>query len=152
MDSMRTSYPVAVVGLLLTLLTGCVIFPHGDLVAPSARGRVLDSATLEPVARARVVRRIPRLDRARETCTDAEGQFAFKRDKDLGWVLMVDYAPHRIEYRVEAGGYRPFQTNLYGGGSFYRGTVPHDLGQVLLHRQTEPIEPNGAANESQPGR
>ena len=37
-----------------------------------------------------------------------------------------------IEYAVSAKGYRPFQTNLYGGGDFYHGTLPHALGQIRL--------------------
>lgn len=65
---------------------------------------------------------------------------------------MVDYAANQIHYGIEAGGYRPFETNLYGGGSFYRGTLPHNLGVVLLHRETNEIEITGAVNGSQPFR
>jgi hypothetical protein len=68
-------------------------------------------------------------------CTDQHGEFSFKQDKDLGWLLMVDYAPNQIQYRIEAAGYVPFETNRYGGGSFYRGTLPHDFGVVLLEKQ-----------------
>ena len=124
-----------VLALLPFLLTGCVIFPHGDLQAPPANGTVLDSQTHQPIPQAKVIRRIPRLDRTSVMCTDQHGEFSFKRDKDLGWLLMVDYAPNRIQYRIEAAGYVPFETNRYGGGSFYRGTLPHDFGVVLLEKQ-----------------
>jgi hypothetical protein len=151
-DLMRASFPVAAIGLLPMLLTGCVIFPHGVLMAPPAQGRVLDSESNEPVVNAKVVRRIERLDRSRVTFTDVEGGFAFKKDKDLGWLLMVDYAASQIHYEVDAAGYQPFGTNLYGGGSFYRATLPHDLGVVRLQKQREEIEPDGPANGSQPSR
>lgn len=137
-------------GLLVALLPGCVIFPHGELVAPSAQGRVLHSETQEPVVHAKVTRRIERFDRSRVTFTDEQGCFAFKKDKDLRWLLMVDYAANRIHYQIEAAGYQSFGTNLYGGGSFYPGTLPHDLGVVGLRRQPEKIEPDGTANGSQP--
>lgn len=149
---MRTSFPLIALGLLPTFLTGCVFFPHAELMAPPAQGRVLDSDTLEPVPKAKVVRRIERLDRDRVTFTDSNGAFTFKKDNDLGWLLMVDYAANQIHYRIDSIGYRVFQTNLYGGGSFYRGRLPHDLGVVLLQRQSETIEPDGAANGSQPIR
>jgi hypothetical protein len=125
---------------LPTLVAGCVIFPHGDLMAPPALGKVVDAETLDPLPGAKVVRRIEKLDRNRVTLTDAQGEFAFKRDRDVGWILMVDYAAQRIRYSVEARGYRPFETNLYGGGSFYRGTLTHDLGLVQLHKASERIE------------
>jgi|SRR5690348_16739823 len=148
---MKVSFPLTVL-MLLPTLTGCVIFPHGELVAPPARGRVLDSETLEPVPHSKVVRRIGRLDRNRETFTDGQGDFVFKKDKDLKWLLMVDYAANQIHYRIEAGGYRPFETNLYGGGSFYRGTLPHDIGEVLLQRRSYESEKGGTVNGSQPIR
>lgn len=128
---------MAALGLLPVLLTGCVIFPHGELVAPSAQGTVLDLETREPVVHAKVTRRIERLDRSRVTFTDEEGGFTFEKDKDLGWLLMVDYAANQIHYQIEAAGYQPFGTNLYGGGSLYRGTLPHHLGIVGLQRQEE---------------
>ncbi len=134
---------MAALGLLPMLLTGCVVFPHGDLMAPAAQGRVLDSETQEPVVNAKVVRRIERLDRSRVTFTDRKGRFAFKKDKDLGWLLMVEYAANQIQYQVDAAGYHRFVTNLYGGGSLYRGTLPHDLGLVRLQKQPNEIEPDG---------
>ena len=128
------------------LVTGCVIFPHGELMAPPAQGKVVDSDTLEPLPHAEVVRRIERLDRKRVVFADADGEFSFKKDRDLGWLLMVDYAANRIEYLVKAGGYCSFETNLYGGGSFYRGTLPHDLGVVRLSKTSERIEPDTGGN------
>jgi len=137
----KPPFLLTVFALLLTLNTGCVIFPHGELMAPPAQGRAVDSGTLEPLRHARVVRRIERLDRERVAFTDAQGRFAFKQDRDLGWLLMVDYAANQIQYRIDAIGYRSFETNLYGGGSFYRGRQPHDLGIVPLHRESGRIEP-----------
>lgn len=72
--------------------------------------------------------------------TDGEGAFVFKKDKDLAWVLMVDYAANEIQYRIEASGYQPFETNLYGGGSFYPGSLLHDIGGVLLHRASHEVD------------
>ena len=147
---MKAFFPVAALGLLPMLLTGCVVFPHGDLMAPAARGRVLDSETQAPIVNAKVVRRIERLDRSRVTFTDREGRFAFKKDKDLGWLLMVEYAANQIQYQVDAAGYHRFVTNLYGGGSLYRGTLPHDLGPVRLQKQSNEIEPDDAAPNGNP--
>lgn len=149
-DSMKALFPVAALGLLPMFLTGCVVFPHGDLMAPAAQGRVLNSETQEPVANAKVVRRIERLDRSRVTFTDREGRFAFKKDKDLGWLLMVEYAANQIEYQVDAAGYHRFVTNLYGGGSLYRGTLPHDLGFVWLQKELKGIESDSAAPHGSP--
>jgi hypothetical protein len=133
-DVMKASFRLTMLVLFPALLTGCV-FPHGQLMAPPAQGRVLDSETLEPLPHSKVVRRIERLDRNRVTVTDGKGDFAFKKDTHLRWLLMVDYAPNEIQYRIEAAGYRPFETNLHGGGSLHPGTLPHDFGVVLLHRQ-----------------
>jgi hypothetical protein len=144
--------PVGMTLLVLvpTLLAGCVIFPHGQLVAPPAQGRVLDSETLEPLPHSKVVRRIERMDRTRVTFTDGHGDFAFKKDTHLRWLLVVDYAANEVQYRIEAAGYRPFETNLYGGGSFHPGTLPHDLGAVLLRRKPQPNTQGGPAMGNQP--
>lgn len=117
---------------MLTFLAGCVVFPHGDLAAPPASGFVLDSRTLQPVAMATVTRRIGERRTVQVVHSDRHGRFALKKEKDLGWLLMVDYAANRIHYRIEAPGYDAYETNLFGGGSFARGAVPHDLGAVLL--------------------
>jgi hypothetical protein len=42
---------------------------------------------------------------------------------------MRDFSPWR------SAGYVPLETNQYGGDSFYRGTLPHDFGVVLLEKQ-----------------
>jgi hypothetical protein len=149
---MKGPFRLAVLVLLPTLLTGCVIFPHDQLMAPPAQGKVLDSETLSPLPHSKVVRRIVRLDRNRETFTDGQGDFAFKKDTHLRWIRMVDYAPNEIQYRIEAAGYRPFETNRYGGGNFYPGKLPHDFGVVLLHRLSQEIEQDGPVNGSQPIR
>lgn len=125
-------------GLFQSALTGCVVFPHGELVAPPAQGRVVDAETREPVVESKVTRRIGRSDQRQITFTNRRGDFAFKKAQRLGWLLMVDYGPNQIHYRFEAAGYRSFETNLYGGGSFYRGTLSHDLGIVLLQRTPAP--------------
>jgi hypothetical protein len=123
--------------LLLTFLTGCVIFPHGELVAPPASGQVMDSDGLQPVAQAKIVRHIEAFDRTRVVRSDEHGAFHFKKDSDLCWLLFVCYAASPIQYRVEADGYQPFTTNLYGGGSFSRGRQPHELGQIFIHKTKE---------------
>ena len=143
---MRTPLTLTVLVLLPTLFTGCVLFPHGELMAPPAEGKIVDSETLSPLPHARVVRQIERLNRDRTTCTDAQGDFSFPKDTDLKWLLMVDYAANKILYRVEAGGYRTFETNLYGGGSFSHGSLPHDLGVVRLQKETDKIKTTDAAD------
>ncbi len=117
---------------LATLCCGCVVFPHAVLQAPAAEGTVLDGETRKPVEGAAVTRRIVRLNRKCVTATDAQGRFKFKEDKDCAWLVGVDYAASVIEYRIETATYRLFETNLHGGGSLYRGTMPHSLGIVLL--------------------
>jgi hypothetical protein len=123
--------------LILPVLTGCVIFPHGEWVAPPASGCVLDADNHQPVARAKVTRHIGAFNRKRAVSTDAHGNFDFKKDTDLRWLPFVCYAATPIQYRIEAEGYRPFTTNLYGGGSFAHGRQPHELGQILLQKARE---------------
>ena len=149
MEVMKASSPLTLLVLLPTLLTGCVIFPHSQLIAPPAQGKVLDSETLEPLPHAKVVRRIEKLDNSQMTFTDGKGDFAFKQATRLRWLLMVDYAANKIQYRIEAAGYRHFETNLYGGGSFYSGTLPHDFGAVLMLRQSQENE-SGATRGNLP--
>jgi hypothetical protein len=122
---------------ILLVLTGCVIFPHGEWVAPPASGRVLDGDDHQPVARAKVTRLIEAFDRKRVVSTDAHGNFDFKKETHLRWLPFVCYAATPIHYRIEAEGYRPFITNLYGGGSFSHGRQPHELGQILLQKARE---------------
>jgi hypothetical protein len=122
---------------LLTFVTGCVILPHGELVAPPASGQVLDSDGLRPVAQAKVVRRIEAFDRVHVTLTVGHGAFELKKDTDLRWLPFVCYATTSIEYRIEAAGYRTFMTNLYGGGSFGHGHLPHELGRILIQKVQE---------------
>jgi hypothetical protein len=123
--------------LILPSLTGCVIFPHGEWVAPPSSGQVLDAGDLQPVAQAKVTRHIEAFDRRRVVSTDADGDFDMKKDTDLRWLPFVCYAANPIDYRIEAAGYRPFTTNLYGGGSFIHGRQPHHLGQILLQKTRE---------------
>jgi hypothetical protein len=121
---------------LLCLGSGCVLFPQRGLVAPSASGEVLDSGTLKPVAGAVVVRQITVGDRATTSRTDESGFFQFERQKGLRW-LTGCRAAGPIEYRIVAEGYAHFQTNLYGGGDFYGGSIPHNVGRVLLQREKQ---------------
>lgn len=118
-------------------LAGCVVFPHGELVAPAASGRVLDAQSLRPVRQARVTRRVDAWDRTCVTFTDDRGAFELRKDTDLRWIPFVCYAASAIRYRIDANGYSPFTTNRYGGGSFHRGRSLHDLGQVLLRKNSE---------------
>jgi len=123
--------------LILPALTGCVVFPHGEWVAPPASGQVLDAGDLQPIAQARVTRHIEAFDRERVVSADAHGNFDLKKDSDLRWLPFVCYAATPIDYRIEAAGYRPFTTNLYGGGSFSHGRQPHHLGRILLQKAQE---------------
>jgi len=134
---MKSLHLVSVALGLQTLLSGCVVFPHGELVAPQASGRVLDSETLQPVAHARVTRRIDSLNRTSATLTDDRGAFQFQKDSDLRWIPFVCYAANSIDYQIKAEGYRPFTINLHGGGSFYRGTLAHALGDLLVVRDAQ---------------
>jgi hypothetical protein len=123
--------------LILPALTGCVIFPHAEWVAPPASGQVLDAGDLQPVPHARVIRHIQANDRKQVVSADAHGNFNLKKDTDLRWLPFVCYAAGLIDYRIEAAGYRTFVTNLYGGGSFSLGRQPHDLSQILLQKTRE---------------
>ncbi len=123
---------VACVALLLPV-TGCVPLGHSSLVAPPASGQVVDAETLKPIMRARVTRQIRAVDKASNTTTDDTGSFSFRKRSKWFWFAGCR-AASPVEYRVSADDHRAFQTNLYGGGDFYRGTVPHDLGRILLPR------------------
>jgi len=118
------------------LFTGCIIFPHGEVVAPPAHGRVVDADTLEPVRDAKVVRWIARVDREKQTFTDEQGCFAFAQDKDLAWLLPVEYI-NEIRYRIDAAGHLPFETNLHGG-------QVHDLDLILLLREGGEMKAGGS--------
>lgn len=133
---MKQSVQLLAVSALM-FQTGCVIFPHGGLVAPPASGQVMDSASLRPLAHAKVERHIQMVDRSRVVTTDPQGRFTLKKDTDLRWIPFVCYAASSIQYRITTEGYHPFTTNLLGGGSFYRGRQPHELGQVLLRKTHE---------------
>jgi len=130
MPTRRWKSLAAVIPLLA--LNGCVFFPHGECVAPPATGRVLRASDGQPIAGARVTRRIEAFGREATARTDAQGAFAFRRASRVSWLPSVCYAASPIDYRVEAAGFQPFSTNLLGGGSFSDGLRPHDLGPVLL--------------------
>jgi len=117
-------------------ITGCVPIAHRSLVAPPALGQVVDLETLKPIAHASVTRHIDAVDKTSNTTTDDTGSFSLPKHSKWFW-LAGCRAASPVEYRVSANGHTPFQTNLYGGGDFYRGTVPHDLGRILLLRATQ---------------
>jgi len=119
---------------LSLFITGCVIFPHGDLTAPPASGQVLDAQGFQPVTNATVVRRVAATDQTRRTVTDSRGAFQLKKETELRWRPYFCPGPSPIHYRVEAKGYQPFETNRSGGGVFSGGDTPHNLGQVLIQR------------------
>lgn len=132
---MKVQCSLTLLALSAVLFTGCVIFPHSELVAPPAHGRVVDSDTFEPIHNAKIVRWIAREDRRKQILTDEQGCFAFAQDKDLAWLLMVDYI-NEIRYRVDAAGHLPYETNLHGVQS-------HDLGLILLQREKGEIKASG---------
>jgi hypothetical protein len=134
---MKPPVHLLALALVTCLLTGCVIFPHGEWVAPPASGQVLDAENLQPIAQAKVVRSILALNRTRVASTDEHGAFELKKDRDLRWLPFVCYGAGPIDYRIEAEGYQPFTTNRYGGGSFSQGRQPHGLGHILMHRAGE---------------
>ncbi len=146
---MRWSFAIAISAAALVVLSGCVVFPHGELVAPPADGRVVAADTWTAISGARVVRRIDNVKREAITASDRDGYFAFKKKNRLGWLLMVEYAATGIHYRIAADGYRSYETNLFGGGTLYAGRRPHELGLVLLEPEAEGIQPGGATNRSQ---
>jgi hypothetical protein len=116
----------------MPLLSGCIIFPHSELAAPAAFGRVLDSKTSQPIEHAKVFRNIGGSGKSSFTFTRSDGVFDFKRSTVPRWLTYIDYAANIIDYRVEASGYEVFTTNLNGGGSFLRGERMHDLGMIFL--------------------
>ncbi len=120
----------------LLAVTGCVPLAHSSLVAPPASGQVVDVQTLNPISHARVTRHIEAVDKTSNTTTDDTGSFSFPKRSKWFW-LAGCRAANPIEYRVSAEGHKTFQTNLYGGGDFYRGTLPHDLGRIFLLRTTQ---------------
>ncbi len=121
---------LACVGLV-PAVTGCVPLAHSSLVAPPASGQVVDVETLKPITHARVTRHIEVVDKTSDTTTDDTGSFSFPRRSKWFW-LAGCRAASPIEYLVSAEGHRSFQTNLCGGGDFYRGTLPHELGRIPL--------------------
>ena len=125
----------ACAGLVLPL-TGCVPLAHSSLLAPPVSGQVLDVETLKPITRARVTRHIQAVDKTSNTTTDNSGSFSFPKRSKWFW-LAGCRAAEPIEYRVSAQGHEAFQTNLYGGGDFYRGKLPQDLGRILLPRTAQ---------------
>jgi hypothetical protein len=132
-DCMRAC-TILVVGFTLVLtFTGCVPLAHRSLLAPPASGQAADMETLKPIAQASVVRHIEAVAPTSTAITDDKGSFHFEKNSRLLWLAGCRVA-RAIEYCVSAQGYTPFQTNLCGGGDFYRGTVPHDLGRILLLR------------------
>jgi hypothetical protein len=133
---MKAQCSLTLFALSAVLFAGCVIFPHGELVAPPAQGRVVDSDTLEPLQNAKVIRCIMRAGRTNQVFTDAQGQFAFKQDKDLKWLLTVTYI-NEIRFRIDAAEHLPFETNLHGA-------QPHDLGLILLQREKGEIKASGS--------
>lgn len=133
--SMRACGILACVALVVPLI-GCVPLGHSSLVSPPASGQVVDGKTLKPVTHARITRHIEAVDKTSNTTTDDTGSFSFPKRSKWFWFAGCR-AARPIEYSVLAEGYSPFQTNLYGGGDFYRGTVPHDLGRILLLRTTQ---------------
>jgi hypothetical protein len=134
-DCMRTGGLFLCIALLL-LVTGCVPLGHSSLVAPTASGQVLDLGTLKSITHAKITRRIQAVDKTSTITTDDMGSFSFPKRSKWFWFAGCR-AASPVEYCVSADGYRDFQTNLYGGGDFHRGTVPHDLGRILLPRAAQ---------------
>jgi hypothetical protein len=116
---------------VLLPVTGCVPLGHSSLVAPPASGQVVDADTLKPISHARVTRQTQAVDMTSIISTAEIGSFLFSKRSKWFW-LAGCRAAGPIEYRVSAEGHKTFQTNTYGGGDFYRGTVPHELGRILL--------------------
>jgi hypothetical protein len=133
---MRAGVVLLATMAVLLPVTGCVPLAHRGLVAPPASGQVVDAETMKPITHAAVTRHIQAVDRVSTITTDDTGSFSFsKRSK---WFCLAGCrAASPIEYRVSAQGHSAFQTNFYGGGDFYRGTVPHDLGRILLPRAAQ---------------
>ena len=117
-------------------VTGCVPLGHSSLVAPPASGQVVDLETLKPIIHAKVTRRIQAVNKTSNTTTDDAGSFSFPKRSKWFW-LAGCRAASPIEYCVSAEGHSAFKTNVYGGGDFYRGTVPHDFGRILLPRAAQ---------------
>jgi hypothetical protein len=135
-DIMRAGVVFLAAAAVLLPVTGCVPLAHRSLVAPPASGQVFDEETMKPIPHATVTRRIQAVDRKSSITTDATGSFSFAKRSKWFW-LAGCRAASPIEYRVSAQGHSAFQTNYYGGGDFYRGTVPHEFGRILLPKAAQ---------------
>ena len=112
---------------LAWLLVGCDSLrgPHQGVVAPAVQGRVVDAATLEPVAGARVHRvagTTPQPSPAERhggevlqdpapARTEPDGSFNLDELRS-GYLLFERTPPLLISLRVEHSRYRTFSTNV----------------------------------------
>lgn len=102
------------------LLGGCVPGTHVD--ASSVAGRVVDRATGQPIAGAKVVLSTFSPDHEAKTQTDANGRFHLAGFRHVEFTPLP-YGVFRAptgRLRVEADGYRP-----YGCGEFYDQNGKH---------------------------
>src|SRR6266481_2386760 len=81
MSRMRSLFPLAA-ATFLSLLTGCLPFPHTTDRSPAVSGRVVDARTRAPIKEARVwLEKSPH----HTTYTDADGRFRMGATWNFHW-------------------------------------------------------------------
>lgn len=112
--------------LMIPLLAGgCEMIQ----TVPSARGRVIDAASGQPVVHAVVVRTSD--SASKKKITNAHGEFNF-RGKWRLQVALGDTIRTPCSYLIEANGYCSFETNRFLTGFANEGSVVDDLGPIPI--------------------
>jgi hypothetical protein len=85
MNRMKSLFPLAA-AIFLSLLTGCVPYPHTTARSFAVSGRVVDARTHAPIKKARV-----RLEKSphHTTYTDADGRFRMGATWNFHWAIIT---------------------------------------------------------------
>jgi hypothetical protein len=125
---MRTVTKLAALMVVLWLTSGCEMIQ----TVPSARGRVIDAASGQPISHAVVVRNCS--DASKKKITDSDGEFKFHGKWRLQVALGDTIRPPR-SYLIEASGYGSFETNRVTFGWANQGSERDDLGTIAIAPQ-----------------
>ena len=112
----------------LALTSGCEMIQ----TVPTARGRVVDAASGQPISHAMVVRTYS--GASKREMTNSEGEFQFNGKWRLQIALGDTIRPPR-SYLIEVKEYRSFETNRIKFGWANQGSETDDLGTIAIARQ-----------------
>ena len=123
MSRMRSLFPLAA-ATFLSLLTGCLPFPHTTDRSPAVSGRVVDARTRAPIKEARVwLEKSPH----HTTYTDADGRFRMGATWNFHWAYFSpegDWPDRKDSYtEISRPGYHTYGFFNDRGG---------DLGEIPL--------------------